>query len=150
MVAAPLTASYEGYSPKVYYDPAHILTQCYGETRDIDPSKMYSKDECMAKLRARMAKDYAPQIAQCLPQIATDERVKVFAALLDASYNAGTAAVCKSRMAISIKAGKWAEACNGFYGWYTTARDRKTGQRIALRGLVIRREKEAALCKEGL
>jgi hypothetical protein len=67
----------------------------------------------------------------------TERRLKVFGALLDAAYNAGWRkwrAVCNSRMARSIHAGDWAGACNGFYGWYTTARDRKTGVRIAAQG----------------
>jgi GH24 family phage-related lysozyme (muramidase) len=53
-------------------------------------------------------------------------------------------------MARSIHAGDWAGSCNGFYGWYATARDRRTGKRIQLRGLEIRRQKEAALCREGV
>ena len=149
-LAAPLAMKFEGYRGKPYRDPAHILTVCYGETQHIDPARIYSKDECAAKLRARMAKDYAPAIAQCLPQVVDERRVKVFAALLDASYNAGSAAVCNSRMARAIKVGNWKGACDGFYGWYTTATDRRTGQHIPLRGLVVRRETEAALCKEGI
>jgi GH24 family phage-related lysozyme (muramidase) len=89
LVAAPLAATWEGYRGKAYYDPAHILTVCYGETEHIDPAKIYSKDECVAKLRTRMANDYAPRIAKCLPEVVNERRVKVFAALLDASYNAG-------------------------------------------------------------
>jgi GH24 family phage-related lysozyme (muramidase) len=100
------------------------------------------------KLRRRLAEDYAPRIAACIPEL-NDRRVKVFGALLDAAYNAGPVAVCNSRMARSIHAGDWAGACNGFYGWYATARDRRTGKRIQLRGLEIRRQKEAALCRQG-
>lgn len=150
LVAAPFAARWEGYRSTAYYDPAHILTVCYGETEHIDPAKIYSKDECVTKLRKRMAEDYAPRIASCLPEVADERRVKVFAALLDASYNAGWSAVCNSRMKRSIRAGDWAGACDGFYGWYTTALDRRTGKRVALRGLVLRRRGEAGLCKEGL
>jgi lysozyme len=146
-----LTQSSEGLRNRPYLDPAHILTVCYGETQGIDQARIYSNDECAAKLRRRLAEDYAPRIAaaNCLPQVATERRVKVFGALLDAAYNAGPVAVCNSRMARSIRAGDWAGACNGFYGWYATARDRRTGKRIQLRGLEIRRQKEAALCREG-
>jgi lysozyme len=145
-----LTQSSEGLRNKPYLDPAHILTVCYGETHGIDPTRIYSNDECADKLRHRLAEDYAPRIAECLPQVANERRIKVFGALLDAAYNAGPVAVCSSRMARSIRAGDWKGACNGFYGWYATARDRRTGKRIALRGLQIRRQKEAALCREGL
>jgi lysozyme len=144
-----LTQSSEGLRNKPYLDPAHILTVCYGETHGIDQAKIYSNDECAARLRQRLAEDYAPRIAACLPEL-NERRIKVFGALLDAAYNAGPVAVCNSRMARSIHAGDWAGACNGFYGWYATARDRRTGKRIQLRGLEIRRQKEAALCREGL
>jgi lysozyme len=150
LVCIPLTQSSEGVRTRPYLDPAGVLTVCYGETQGIDPARIYSTDECAAKLRRRLASDYAPAIAACLPEVATESRIKVFGALLDAAYNAGPAAVCKSRMARSIRAGDWAGACNGFFGWYATARDRRTGQRIQLKGLVTRREREAALCRQGL
>lgn len=150
-LALPLTQESEGFRSKAYYDPAHIATYCYGETKPpILWEKIYSKTDCAEKLRDRMGRDYAPLIADCLPEVVTQRRVKVFAALIDASYNAGPKAVCNSRMARSIRAGQWKAACNGFHGWFTTARDRRTGKRIALRGLVIRRQKEAALCFRGL
>jgi lysozyme len=144
-----LTQSSEGLRNKPYLDPAHILTVCYGETQGIDQAKIYSNDYCAARLRKRLAEDYAPRIIACLPEL-TERRIKVFGALLDAAYNAGPVAVCNSRMARSIHAGDWAGSCNGFYGWYATARDRRTGKRIQLRGLEIRRQKEAALCREGV
>lgn len=149
LACAVLTVPREGLGPKpgaVYLDPAKIATQCYGETRNVDWTRIYSKDECAAKLRARMAADYAPKIAQCLPTVVNERRVHVLAALLDAAYNAGPVAVCKSRMADSIRAGNWRAGCDGFHGWFTTARDRKTGARVALRGLVLRRDAEAAMC----
>lgn len=148
LIAAPLAMKFEGYRSKVYRDPAHILTYCYGETQGpIDPARIYSKDECATKLRARMAKDYAPKIAQCLPAVATVEKKYIFGALLDASYNAGPDAVCKSRMARAIKAGQWSLACDGFNNWYTSALNRKTGVRVVFKGLVLRRSAEAQVCR---
>lgn len=155
-ICLPLTTTSEGLRNKPYLDPAHILTVCYGETQGIDPAKIYSNDECAVRLRQRLGQDYAPRILACLPELNDPRRLKVFGALLDAAYNAGpgdprkpaSGGVCNSRMARSIHAGDWAGACNGFYGWYTTARNRKTGVRIKLNGLVIRRGKEAALCSQ--
>lgn len=149
-VCLPLTRTSEGLRNRPYLDPAHILTVCYGETQGIDPARIYSNDECAQRLRERLARDYAPRIADCLPELFDKRRTNVFGALLDAAYNAGPAAVCNSRMARFIRAGQWAAACNGFYGWYATARDRHTGRRIQLKGLVVRRQKEAALCTQGL
>lgn len=148
--AVPLAQKWEGYRGKAYLDPASILTQCYGEARDVDPSRIYSKDECAAKLRKRMAADYAPALIECVPGFIDLARTNQFAALLDASYNAGPAAACRSPMAREFRAGRWELGCEYFDGWYVTARDRRTGARVRLRGLVNRRLDEAALCRRGL
>lgn len=147
-VCLPLTQQSEGLRNKPYLDPAHILTVCYGETEGVE-ARIYSTDECAGKLRHRLANDYAPRIAECLPEIATNERIKVFGALLDAAYNAGPVAVCNSRMASAIRLGNVVDGCALLDGWYVTARNRKTGVRVKLPGLVKRRRAEAALCLEG-
>jgi GH24 family phage-related lysozyme (muramidase) len=101
-------------------------------------------------LEHRMARDYAPPLERCVPQVVNERRVKIFAAFLDAAYNAGTAAVCKSRMARALRAGvELGQVCRLFDGWYTTALNRRTGQRIQLRGLELRRRAEMKLCLEG-
>jgi lysozyme len=149
LVAAPLAVQFEGYSGKVYRDPAHIPTQCYGETVDINPLVVYSKTECAAKLRTRMARDYGPKIASCIPGFIDQRRRMAFGAVIDASYNAGPAGVCHSRAAVLFNRGDWRGGCNALRGWYTTARNRKTGVRIQLPGLVRRRNAEAAVCLKG-
>jgi lysozyme len=144
-----LTVPSEGFAPKPYWDPAHIRTYCMGETTHVQ-ERTYSKAECEILLEQRMARDYAPPLERCAPQLVDERRVKIFAAFLDAAYNAGVAAVCKSRMARTLRAGAdLRSVCRQFDGWFTTALNRKTGQRIQLRGLEIRRRKEMALCLEG-
>jgi lysozyme len=150
-IAAPLAMKWEGFAPKQYLDPARIPTWCYGETEkrlSADPSYIYSKAECATLLRERMKRDYAPRIAKCLPEVIHNRFV--FGALIDASYNAGWNAVCKSRMAAHIKAGDLYSGCISLEGWYVTARNRQTGKRIKLRGLVNRRLDEKAVCLKGL
>jgi lysozyme len=163
-VAAPIAAKWEGYSPKVYRDPANIQTYCFGETEHVDPSRIYSKDECATLLRQRMARDYAPHIAACLPEIAPNRFI--FGALLDSSYNAGWAGVCTSPMAALIKVGQLAKACNAMPHWYVTARYRGAARPAAamqkagwywtgsswrkkFQGLVNRRNDEKAVCLKG-
>jgi GH24 family phage-related lysozyme (muramidase) len=162
-VAAPIAQRWEGFSPKVYRDPANIATYCYGETENVDPSRIYAKTECAALLRQRMARDYAPKILQCIPQLADPKRKNVFGALIDASYNAGWQGVCKSPMRVNILAGKWTAACNSLPNWYITARYRgkprpaaamqKAGWRWngkawikTFQGLVNRRNDERNVC----
>lgn len=154
LVVVPITASEEGFVPKARPDPAHIPTVCYGETEHIDPARIYSRGECLELLRVRLARDYAPKVLACLPALADRRRRDVFAALIDASYNAGPDAVCGSPMARAIRSaeplGDWSAACNAFTGWFVTARDRKTGVRTTLPGLVTRRrDVERPLCLKG-
>jgi GH24 family phage-related lysozyme (muramidase) len=164
LIAAPIAARWEGFAPKVYRDPANIATYCFGETENVDPSRIYSKSECAALLRDRMARDYAPRIAACLPEIVGNRFI--FGALIDASYNAGWKGVCSSPMAALVKAGELTKACNALPGWYVTARYRGkarpaaamkaagwnwtgTTWRKTFRGLVNRRNDEKAVCLQG-
>lgn len=152
LVAAPLAQRWEGYSGKAYLDPVKVLTQCYGETENIDPSKIYSKDECAVKLRARMARDYAPVLAKCMPAFVGEDwqrYTSVFGALLDASYNAGPQRTC-NRFAPVVNAGGLERACNALPTWMITARDRKTGVRKVYRGLINRRNDERKTCLAGV
>ncbi len=144
LICAPLTARFEGKRNAPYRDPAGIKTVCYGETETI--MRVYSNDECGRMLRDALAKRYAPKIAQCLPQLAAPNRRNEFVAMIDSSYNAGWAAVCKSSMAQHIRAGQWVAACNSLKTWYTTARDRRTGKRVQWPGLVNRRAFFAGFC----
>ena len=148
-VAAPVATHFEGFAPKPYLDPAAIRTVCYGETENVE-QRIYSKEECATRLRGRMARDYAPKLLACVPAFNDPARRHQFGALLDASYNAGPAAACRSPMAKAFNAGRWAEGCRAFTGWYVTAKNRKTGVRVKLRGLERRREAERAVCLTGL
>lgn len=153
LIASGLAAKWEGYASKQYKDPAGIPTWCYGETEKLkkDPTYIYSKSECMDLLRQRMKADYAPRIAECLPEIVNNRYV--FGALIDASYNAGWAAVCRSPMAQNIKAGKIKDACMIMPSWYVTATHRVNGKRVGkpflLQGLVNRRKDERDTCLLG-
>lgn len=141
LVCAPLTASFEGLRTHPYRDPApkHTMTVCYGETNV--PMRVYSADQCGAFLRAHLAKTYAPAIAQCLPQVV--ERRNMFAALIDASYNAGPGNVCrKSPMAWWIRHNAWGRVCPSFIGWH------ELPGTAAYRGLHRRRITEARLCSK--
>jgi len=145
-MVAPTTESEEGKANRAYYDPAHILTVCYGETQGIE-DRVYSDDECAARLRMRMARDYAPKLIGCVPDFADPRRQRAFAATLDAAYNAGPAAACRSPMARAFNAGRWAQGCGAFPGWYVTAR--VNGRPTTLPGLVRRRREEAHFCLTG-
>lgn len=145
-IAAALAMQFEGWLPKAKPDPAGIPTYCYGETQLIhyDPSRIYDQNECAALLRKRLATSYAPLILKCVPSLTGHQYP--FGALLDASYNAGAGAACKSPMAQEFRSGQWQAGCNHFPGWRVTAVNRKTGQRIYLKGLARRRIAERLVC----
>lgn len=140
-LCAALTAGYEGLRTKPYKDPVGISTVCYGETERA--MRSYTADECMALLKDRQASDYAPAVLRCVPGFADERRRYAFAASIDAAYNAGIAAFCRSRMARAFNAGQWKAGCAGFVGWYETAKGKR------LKGLVRRRASERALCLAG-
>jgi lysozyme len=140
---APMTQHFEGFRGRVYRDPVGILTQCYGETAYVRPDLIYSKDECAAKLRARMAKDYGPQIVACIPDLANPLNRLAYAAALDASYNAGPGGVCRSSFAKAFNAGRWDQGCRLIVGWRATAKG------VPLPGLTARRRAERDYCLSG-
>jgi lysozyme len=140
LLSVPLTSAFEGLRTKPYSDPGDgRKTVCYGETER--EMRRYTPDECAVLLQARQAKDYAPSVVICVPSIA--DKPNALAASIDAAYNAGVKAFCKSQMARRFNADDWAGGCNAFRGWYVTAKGK------ALPGLVRRREAERALCLRG-
>jgi lysozyme len=144
-VCAPLTIESEGVRTRPYLDPVHIRTVCYGETSGIE-ERVYSKDECTDLLRTRLAETYAPRLIDCMPRLVDQPHPRrAFAALLDASYNAGPTAVCR-RFAPTFNDGRVTASCRALPGWYVTARDRDTGAVRRLPGLEERRRKESRLC----
>lgn len=153
LIASGIASKWEGYASKVYKDPAGIPTWCYGETEKLkkDPSYIYSKSECMGLLRQRLTEDYAPKIAQCMPAIVPNRFV--FGALIDASYNAGWAGVCRS-FASLVQTGQLQVACDKLPTWYITAQRRVNGKRVGqpfvLKGLVNRRKDERSICLMGV
>ena len=140
LLAAPLTAKYEGLRLQPYPDPGNpkLLTVCHGDTEV--PMRTYTPDECLVLLKSRQAKDYAPAVLKCVPGFADPRQKYAFAASVDFAYNAGWSAFCKSPMARKFNAGDWAGGCKAFSGYYI----RSNGK--VFRGLVRRREAERGLC----
>jgi lysozyme len=139
LVATPVAMAFEGVRTHPYRDVTGTPTVCYGDTEVA--MRVYGRDECAALLRARLAKDYAPHLIQCVPALAKPENRYRGGALLDASYNAGWQGACRSPMARDFNAGKWTEGCNAFVGW------RETSKGVHLAGLARRRRAEADVCR---
>lgn len=128
----------------------HPITYCHGQTDEFGKVKAgtrFTKEQCDDMLAVSLPKYLAP-LQKCVKVALPD---KTMAALLDAAYNAGPAAVCKSPMVAKMNAGDIRGGCNAFQGWYV----RSDGQ--VRKGLVARRsgigdgrKSERDLCLEGL
>lgn len=137
-LAAPLIAKWEGVRYAPYRDSVGVLTVCYGHTgADIVPGKGYTKEECMALLGQDMAAaDDA--VRRCIP---VPMLRHVESALVSATFNLGPVVVCgKSIVRRMALANNWPAACAGLDQF------NHGGGRV-MRGLVLRRADERALCE---
>lgn len=143
VLAVPVTSGFEGLRTHPYRDPGdpRIWTVCYGETERA--MRVYTPDECKVLLMSREQQNFAPAVLKCVPGFADERRRYPFAASIDAAYNAGIGAFCRSRMAGAFRANQWRQGCDGFLGWRATANGR------VLRGLERRRVAERSLCLKG-
>jgi lysozyme len=129
----------------------HPLTWCHGQTTADDPTVKPGQKFTDAQCDKYLADSLPKYLGKVGPCVHVPVPVKTMAALLDAAYNAGPAAVCKSSMVSKINAGDIRGGCEAFRGWYV----RSDGQ--VRKGLVARRsgigdgrKSERDLCLEGL
>lgn len=139
-LAVPLLAQLEGYSPKPYYDVANVLTDCYGNTKQVRTDHIRSKAECQALLSSE-----AGRVGMMLlndPGINWD--VPLLASGISFVYNVGDGAYRGSTYRQRLKQGRYYEACTvEMPKWkYIT----KRGRKVVSNGLVNRRAKETSVC----
>jgi lysozyme len=153
--AASILVVWEGMDPVAKKDmigTGHPVTFCYGSTTHDDPNvkegTRFTKKECDERLKQSLPK-YLAAIDKC---IKVDLPVKTKAALLDAAYNAGPAAVCRSPMLKKMHAGDLEGGCNAFEGWYTRSDGKERRGLIARRSGLPgdKRKNEKQLCLEGV
>jgi len=136
-LAMAVIIKWEGQRFVPYRDPVGVLTVCYGHTgADIIENKRYTLAECKNLLQHDMAVA-AAIVERCLPMSKPDH---LQAALVSATFNIGPRVVCGSTLQRRALAGDWAGACAQLERW-------KYAQGRVLRGLVLRRADERALCE---
>jgi len=139
--AVDIIKTHEGWSAKVYTDPAGHPTIGYGHK--LLPGEKFgtiTKDEGDALLLAdmtRIDKEITPAISVKLTE---NQR----AALVSFAFNVGAGAFRNSTLLKKLNAGDVAGAANELDKW-NKARDKKTGQLVALPGLTARRTAEKTL-----
>lgn len=134
----------------------HPITYCNGLTSAdgaVKVGQRFTKAECDKALAEALPKYWA-KIAPCIEVPLPD---KTAGSLLDASFNAGPAAVCRSPMLAKMNSGDIRGGCSAFKGWYNTTKN--DGVRKQVPGLVDRRDgedygdprlSEKGLCLQGI
>ena len=141
LVATALMRRFEGLYLTPYLCSAGVPTIGYGATYYEDGTRVTLFDAAITKERAEalliwmVRTVYLPQVMRLCPGINNPNRL---AALIDFTFNLGGSALKNSSLRRKVNAGMWAAVPTEMRKWVMAA-----GKR--LRGLVIRREAEAAL-----
>ena len=132
----------EGLRQVAYQDPPGIWTVCWGSTTAVQPGRVYSMDECRARLDSDMTVA-VEAVERCQPGLPPN----VLAAFSDAVFNLGPRVACdtaNSTAARLLKAGRHMEACDQLPRWN---RATVAGVSVELPGLTKRRARERELCR---
>lgn len=136
-----LLMRFEGLYLKPYLCPAGVPTIGLGSTYYLDGRPVTLKDPPITREHAivlakeMIRREYMPAVLRLCRGLDTPGRV---AAITDFAYNLGTGALAGSTLRKRINEGRWEDVPRELMKWVFAA-----GKR--LRGLVLRREAEAAL-----
>lgn len=134
-IALALVAAAEGLVTSTYPDVGGVPTYCYGETKNAEWGKTYTKEQCDEQLAARLV-EFNEGVNSCVTVDLPDTRR---AALVSLAYNIGVPAFCKSTVVRKLNAGDVQGGCDAMLMW-----NKVNG--VVWRGLTNRRQKERALC----
>jgi len=151
--AVVLVASFEGVVVKPYQDKLayNILTVCAGETRNVDPNKIYTLTECKALLEKGLL-EFDAELSKCIKVPMSD---KTHQAIVSWAWNVGTGGACTSSVVYRLNRGDYKGACeriahkeivNGKCQGYGCGW--AGGKQV--KGLQTRRQKERDLCLAGI
>ena len=141
LVATALARRFEGLYLSPYLCPAGVPTIGYGATYYEDGTRVtlldapITRERAIALLQWMVRTVYLPTVMRLCPGIDNPNRL---AALIDFTFNLGGNALKNSSLRRKVNAGMWSAVPTELRKWVMAA-----GKR--LRGLVIRREAEAAL-----
>ena len=128
----------------------HPVTYCHGQTDEFGKVKVgtrFTPEQC-AQLLGESLPKYLDPIGKC---VKVPLPIKTMASLVDAGYNAGPAAVCRSPMVKNMNAGNIRAGCDAFKGWYVRSDGKERRGLVARRsGIGDGRKSERDLCLEGL
>lgn len=129
---------------KPYLDVAGVLTDCYGNTKNVTWQSKRTVEECRSLMT-----DEAYRIGSYIIKDQPNVPVSVLAATISWAYNVGDGAYRQSTLRRELIAGRYMNACNQLPRWvYVT--DPRTKRKVVSKGLVNRRKEEKALCVRDL
>ncbi|CAG2126937.1 hypothetical protein LMG31506_00247 [Cupriavidus yeoncheonensis] len=140
-VAAALARRFEGLYLVPYLCPAGVPSIGYGATYYPDGTRVTLHDSAIDQRQAEymllwmVRTVYLPAVLKLCPAVDTPERL---AALIDWTFNLGAGNLKVSTLRKRVNAGRWDDVPAEIRKW------NRGGGRV-LRGLVLRREAEAAL-----
>lgn len=140
-IAAALCRRFEGFRSAPYICPAGVPTIAYGATHYLDGRRVQMTDPPISReagerlLLKQLESVYLPQVLILCPGVDEPRRL---AALVDFTFNLGAGNLRASTLRRRVNAGDWDAVPGELRKWV------KGGGRV-LRGLVIRRDAEAAL-----
>ncbi|MDD2725639.1 MAG: glycoside hydrolase family protein [Methylovulum sp.] len=135
-----LVKEFEGLRLDAYRCPAGVWTIGYGHTLGVKPGAKISEDKAEHTLAQDLAESGA-QVEKCVKVKLNDNQ---HAALASFVFNAGIGSLTVSTLLKRLNAGDYQCVPSELAKW-VKASDPKTGQKIALPGLVKRRAAEAVL-----
>jgi len=134
-VATPTIAHWEGFRGKPYKDIGGVWTVCYGETKNIDKSRVYTEAECDEMLADRVP-DYYYAMDR---HVKIDIPITMRASFTSFTYNVGEGAFKRSTLLKKVNRGDLNGACNELTKWSYVGK-------MWVRGLNNRRKAEYKLC----
>lgn len=149
-LAVPAVKQFEGYAPTVVPDRLAngLPTGGYGETEGVKLGERHGEQYWSDRLAKRLAEDYDAGIGKCITVELPDS---ARAMAISTAYNAGISAVCRSPMVAKWNAGDFRGGCNAIRGWRIVSHPQgPNGPAVVQRGLVNRRNSEAAKCLAGI
>lgn len=134
-----------------YKDIVGVWTVCDGDTKNVVPGQVQTREQCMVRLEQQLIAHTEP-VLKCVPGLRAPERGNQLVASVSLAYNVGTGrfrngkwelGFCGSTMARRFNAGDWRGGCDALLPW------NKAGGRVS-RGLTDRRKREREICLRGL
>jgi lysozyme len=136
----------EGRRTRAYRDLGGIVTICDGDTAGVRPGQVATDAECDARTARRLA-EYARPVIACVPALREPGREPQLRASVRFAYNVGAAAFCRGSVGRRMRAGDWRGGCDAILLY---DRARVNGRLRRVRGLTLRRQRERAVCLQGL